>query len=921
MISHSLEILWWLILLFNLLINKFICCVTWVISKIYTGIIWIFEFLFEISKVLDGDIRRDVFIGVTGIFVAIIIFIAEFISNQKYELNKRLLLNKTKIIKNTIFIISIFAFMLFCSLFTLPINESILLSTKIKYTVLQTILNIMIIVSMIKTVEIFIIAVKINADSKYFNNMLEEYIYDRIKKIETEEINKFHKQSKKASELFDKYISSSKIISSEINDLIFEDEYDPIYPLKDGYIKDIDYNYIKSLIDIYKSKITNGDLENKLLDSKPLVIFISKIGDKVERQFSVAYCHRSCKSVFKDINKSIVLDESYLYLNDELRIIHDDLFSMARETISKYDNNNRMINYLNYLYENKYNGTKKTFLSKIEDEYIEISKEEKINEQFANFLTRIANISYRYNNFEDYCFTNRYITGIYYCKIQKENIEMKKVAYEYANHVFIGQFYSAKRNKDYRFYDNLMSNLLSVICEFIKRERFDAVCVLFDNILFNSENYWEELNKYDIVKFQFSCGIIYYLKIFFDKLKEELDDEQTKSIRKIINILNNKFNGFYDSWKLIYNFKKYFNMKSCIKDRYEQFDTELSRNEYVNHWSGYGINEREILKEVLYVFNTDYGDIAEADEQLIDRNDKYYYEDLLKLIQAGFNSKLDILLSNKFNVTELKEILNKAIKIAETKEIEYSKTEQLDATKIEQFKDILIDTANKKNKLIEYIYAENKFEQSEKKLKRVLGLNQLIPRDVFFKEYGGFEAIAKSFGEAISKGIQDEYIKNIESFSTIVDKDIEELLEHTENIENYVIFTDYITYSKINRANKNRLSNDFDTQNIDIIRVAGLEGSILIEKKYLPKIQYCQFDETYDKKNIENNIYYELNDCSVDETLRNDIIEHSQWLEEKGDKVEIVEYLKQQCRLRVYSSFRIVKIKNSMAIRINKKEE
>ena len=61
------------------------------IEFIDDAVLKLHKFLLNISYVLNSDIRRDIFIGVTGLMVAIIIFIAELISNKKYELEKRVI--------------------------------------------------------------------------------------------------------------------------------------------------------------------------------------------------------------------------------------------------------------------------------------------------------------------------------------------------------------------------------------------------------------------------------------------------------------------------------------------------------------------------------------------------------------------------------------------------------------------------------------------------------------------------------------------------------------------------------------------------------------------------------------------------------------------------------------------------------------
>lgn len=70
------------------------------------------NFIIRLLTTLDSDIRRDIFIGVTGLMIAIIIFIAEIISNKDYDLEKRVILNKTKIISNMKFCIIVFFYFL-----------------------------------------------------------------------------------------------------------------------------------------------------------------------------------------------------------------------------------------------------------------------------------------------------------------------------------------------------------------------------------------------------------------------------------------------------------------------------------------------------------------------------------------------------------------------------------------------------------------------------------------------------------------------------------------------------------------------------------------------------------------------------------------------------------------------------------------
>ena len=64
-----------------------------------------------VLDVLKQDYISNIYIGVTGILVAIVIFIAEVIKDQSNELNKKVILYKTNIKNYIIDILVIFFYM------------------------------------------------------------------------------------------------------------------------------------------------------------------------------------------------------------------------------------------------------------------------------------------------------------------------------------------------------------------------------------------------------------------------------------------------------------------------------------------------------------------------------------------------------------------------------------------------------------------------------------------------------------------------------------------------------------------------------------------------------------------------------------------------------------------------------------------
>ena len=76
------------------------------IKSVYIGFLEVLELIknmvFEILKRLDCEDRTTIYVAATGLLVAIVIFIAEIVSNKKYETYKRVTLKSTNIIQNVI---------------------------------------------------------------------------------------------------------------------------------------------------------------------------------------------------------------------------------------------------------------------------------------------------------------------------------------------------------------------------------------------------------------------------------------------------------------------------------------------------------------------------------------------------------------------------------------------------------------------------------------------------------------------------------------------------------------------------------------------------------------------------------------------------------------------------------------------------
>ena len=124
------------------------------------------NFLLDILK---QDYISNVYIGVTGILVAIVIFIAEVIKDQNNELNKKVILYKTNIKNYIIDVLLVFFYMLIVNMLKYNEENSICEFYNIVYLISHTFLLGFVILSIYRTGKIFWITLKLNTEKEYFN--------------------------------------------------------------------------------------------------------------------------------------------------------------------------------------------------------------------------------------------------------------------------------------------------------------------------------------------------------------------------------------------------------------------------------------------------------------------------------------------------------------------------------------------------------------------------------------------------------------------------------------------------------------------------------------------------------------------------------------------------------------------------------
>lgn len=877
--------------------------------------------IFDIVKKLDCDTRTNIYIGVTGILIAVVIFIAEIISNKKIEIYKNLVLEKTRLIKNVRNMIITMAIIWLGEIVN-PQNSEII------YILEQIVIDIVIFVSMFQTFQTFLEVIKLNTNKEYFDNQLKKYLYSKIENnISAKE--KQQKMLNEKNEEFFKFIKNSKIFKFEPYSFVLEDDYDTLNSNKYGYIESYDYyilNKIEENLKVQIKNTENGDNSAESISNKnPEIYICKKIGDKCGNGFPIAYYKNVKDELINMVNKSLTIDsKNYIDCDSEISKIIDDIFAVAFQNPLNIDNENILFNLYEFICKNKYESIIATFLDKIYQEYIGINSI-KENESFCKFLNKLMMSSFNNDRYDDFNRIGIYITRLYIERMKTEGTDLKYIAYKYANNVFIFNNYSIKRKGDYRYYDIIMSNLLLIIKEYLRRKNIEAILVIFDNIHFEKNNYYIEknFNNFDIVNFQFIIAVIYFVLYMYkeeEKNNKEIDKSFIDNISELINVLKYKFFELYDMWDTMLKFNKFSKKKSQITHIIENVDFDSDSHKYKNSWSWSPMDINEVLKCMIYMFGIRYVNIEKINENDINREDKYKYERLLELFKNQTFKELE----KKYEYdsrckTNAIQLISKVIEIAQKKEDEYELNAEIDEEKVKRFRDILIKSSNKKSKIEELIYNIGKTKESEIKLKRTFGISELIPRNWFIKdEYNNIytDNVAEEFGESFKRGIKKEIIEYIINQSVIYENTLQDIISSISDSNDYVLL-----------ANRNALYNttySYDNEHVNIngkkiytIFTLEIENFILVNKQALPNIELCKFDDSYDKNNINGNIYIEITDCSGDEQLREKIINGNEWLKEKGNLEEQDNYLKTMCDFKVFKAYRIIEsnIKDSYIIK------
>lgn len=869
------------------------------LEKILNGIVWMNIYVFE--PLNNGDVRMDAFIGIVGAVVAIIIFVAETMKDNNVETQKKFILEKTKIKESMIFSVTT---LILCILkLLIPYSKCCpnTVTVKVIYFLSEVCLNFLIGISIYSTIRLFIISIRLNVDSKYFYEEYYNYIRNKLKNIHNNKLKCTNKKVKTDS--LKKFLEANNEFFTIDNTKL--EDYISVKSDKNGIFKEYSPRVLQMVVDkLEENKIHNSKL---IINKEPIIILPLTANDKINNGTTVAYYKRYIGDFSELLNSAVLLNDYIPYQDDEINLIIENLFFLASNRQEGFDGDNRLFNCFNYLYKNNMYAILNMFYEYIRKFYIFSYNDLHKNEGLVKFLNKLANLAYINNDFEKYKFSNDYI---YYCYKEQLNISnnLRKVSYNFTNNILKYEYYSVKKNNDSIYYDALLSNLLKFIFDLIIKKEFDAINDIFQNIIFDF-NYCidREPDEYDVRKLQFSYGIVHGLIILYKKNYFQLEDKE--GLNMLIGQIKRFFVNIYSQNEAILYFNRYYTKTSNISDVYLKFDLYFADREYKNSFSGYIIDKSTILKEYIYLFDIKNLKDFSNNSEMINKDNKWFYQRLLKAIENDDSKQLSEFLNKKIDSSNLIDLVNKLINQCKNEEVKYNQSHELSKTKIDDFKKSIFTEYDTLNELLNYLKENGKYSIENVKGEKVFGIYQLIERNIFFENFDGIKNISKEYAQALKDGITKYYLKELDNVSSVIT---------IENINNDNKFRERDGFIII--TNPYYAESLKEIEGIKIITIPVAKDIYIIKSTDLPNIKMLKPDIEQSAA-IRNNIYCQLIDCSKNESERKKIIENNAWLSEERNEEEQIEYLKSNCVLKLFASPSIIISPTSKCYKIKIGEE
>lgn len=864
-------------------------------------IIDIINFILEALRILDCNLRYEVYFAITGIFIAIAIFIGEVMNpNKENILENKIILKNTKIVEEIYWILITFFMLWFNSLLSdikeLSICKLTIICLKhpvlcILYYIIQIIINILIIITAIKTFNIFKITLEIKKDKQYLDKLVCNYTIDRIGELtkQKEELNKTYIKKK------DILMTKLPKLTIAYGDENLKSNYKKIYASKDGTITDIDVNSI--LKNISLEKIQNIDSKEYL---KPPIYLTKEIGETIYKGDCIAQyklmsnqnknnaLEKVIKAAINITNEKIIVEEElYLCFNYQIDLMSKKESNSIIEFYNQFKNYDEVffqfIKFLNEVIEKT--DMNEVFILNLQNLLNNIVKNEENKEHFYHCINVLGKIAIKRikkckNNDEvnDYIFNEfiNIINPIYHIS----EVNNKNVYFEIVNYL-----------------------LLKVITYLIDNKKLKAVDIIVENIGYLKYSKKNENAKIADIKRHFSIALTYIFITYFNEKDNHI--QEIKNAKSLINNIYKNLNAkklfSTDAILSINDFENIYNSDTKISNTYKHLSLDLINHKYKRTWGGnYYEYKEETLITILTLFNSRY---VLKEKNKLPKLNRYSCDNILDMLDNPKRLKFLEFLNKKPKLKIRFEKLILDIKNEDIKrETEYLISTPLSKSFIQTFKQVILKEMKNNSPILKKIEQIKKVEHSNKRLKEVLGYNTKILRDSFFeKNEGNINSFAKELADSMKNSIEEDILNKLPIENMKKVSDIFDIIKGIKNQNEYTLLINYEDYIKYFE----NIKDDYMVVNNKKVKIIETitDYSVLIHNDDWPVLKYCTFAKNIanNQQCIKDNSYYvEIIDLAAKENEK--LVEQAVV---KNKNVYDANYFKTHCILKFLVSYRI----------------